>query len=89
MSKNAMRKFMTAATPAEKEELARLADTSKGQLFQLVNGHRNCGPALAKRIEKGADRLRTRNPELPPLLRTDLCDACGACEYAKTCLAAK
>lgn len=80
-----MKRFMDAATPEEKDRLAELAKTTKGQLYQLVGGHRNCGPDLAKRIELGADKLRAKNPALPPLSRLDLCAACRACEYAKAC----
>jgi hypothetical protein len=91
MQIHAMKRFMDAATPAEKESLAELAGTSKGQLYQLVGGaaeRRNrCGPDLAKRIELGAAKLRKKNPALPPLSRMDLCEACRACEFAKQCAA--
>ena len=90
----AFRVFMQAASPLEKDELALLANTTKGQLYQLVSGNRNCGPDLAKRIEQGADLLRDERaksrpdlPPLPPLARTDLCEACRECEYAKACAA--
>lgn len=76
---------MRAATAEEKDKLAELATTTKGQLYQLRGGHRNCSSDLAIRIEKAAEKLRAKNPELPPLLRTDLSTACASCEYAKAC----
>lgn len=82
---HAMKRFMDAASPEEKDRLAQLAQTTKGQLYQLVGGHRNCGPDLAARIERGAAQLRAENPALPPLSRMDLCAACRACEFARAC----
>lgn len=82
---NAMQRWMSAATPDEKDRLAALAKTSRGQLYQLAGGHRYCSAQSARLIELAAAKLRAKNPNLPPLLRTDLCAACAACEFAKQC----
>lgn len=76
---------MAALSPDDKATLADLAGTTKGQLYQLTGGHRNCSADLAIRLEHAAAKMRKKNPELPPLARTDLCAACRGCEYAKAC----
>lgn len=83
---NALRRWMTAASNDEKTQLAKMGKTSRGQLYQLAGGHRRCSAEAARALEVAATRLRAKNPKLPPLLRTDLCAACAACEFAKTCL---
>jgi hypothetical protein len=44
---------------------------------------------LARRVELSAEKLRAKNPDLPVLLRTDLCADCAKCEYAKAAEATK
>lgn len=78
-------RFLSAASAEEKAQIAREAATSVGQLYQLAGGHRNCGPKLARRIELAANKAREKNRKLPPLRRTDLCEACAGCEFAKRC----
>lgn len=80
-----MKSWWLRATKADKETLARLAKTSVGQLGQLAGNHRICGPAIARRIELGTVRI-AQTKDLPVVLRSDLCPACGACEYAPKCV---
>lgn len=80
-----MKAWMSAATTAEQEELAAAANTSRGMLYQLSSGERTAGPALARRIELASKGLRRENPKLPLIRRTELCPACGECEFAKKC----
>jgi hypothetical protein len=78
------KRWWTRATKTDKTRLARLAKTSVGQLGQLAGGHRVSGPALARRIELGTVAIALHR-ELPLVLRSDLCPACHACEYARRC----
>lgn len=62
-----------------KEQLAALAahcETSPAYLqYQIAAGRRNPSPELARLLE-----IHTQEE----LKRTDLCSACGRCEFAKT-----
>jgi hypothetical protein len=83
---NVFKKWMSAATLAERVRLARLAKTTVGSLSQVAGGYRtlgrpSTGPELARRIEIASVRLARDG--LPSLKREDLCQACGKCEYAK------
>lgn len=82
----ALKRWLTVATLAEKDLLAKYAKTSRNQLYQLAGGHRNCSAEAARRIEQAAARVQNANPKLPTLLRTDLSKACAACEFARACL---
>lgn len=73
----ALKAWMGEATRTQQETLARLAGTSRGHLYQLSNGLRKAGPALARRLEIAAKRMNTT------LDRRDICEACGRCEFAK------
>jgi hypothetical protein len=77
----ALKKWMTAATVEQQEQLAIYAKTSVGTLRQLTTGHRKASSALAIRLEKGAQRMLVY--DLPPLTRMDLNETCRGCEYAK------
>lgn len=78
-----LKEWMTLATAGEQAELAQIADTSRGQLYQLSSGERKAGPTLARRIEIASIAMRKKNKKLPILHRADLCAACGVCEFAK------
>jgi len=89
---NPFRKWWSAATPAQKRRLARLAKTTVGSLHQLAGSYRTKGvlhasPELARRIEIGAYKMARMpgQPAMPQLLRTELCPACGRCEFAQRC----
>lgn len=89
---NLVRRWMHAASPAERAKLARLAKTTAGQLKWLAGGYRSDGKAsvsaeLAIKLEHASVILNAANPELPVLLREQLARACGKCEFAKACRA--
>lgn len=65
--------WLQLATKEERMLLARKAKTSVGYLYQLAGGHRNCGPALAVRLDRFSRELREKNSLLPVLSRTVLC----------------
>lgn len=81
-----MKVWWLAASKKDKEALARIAQTSVAQLVQLAGGYREsgCSPVLARRIELATVRL-AKTKELPVVLRSDLCPACAACEFAPKC----
>lgn len=80
-----LKTWLAAAQPKEKEALAKGAQTTVGNLRQSAGGYRvySMKAGLARRVELSAEKLRKKNPELPVLLRTDLCADCAKCEYAK------
>jgi hypothetical protein len=80
-----MKQWMVTATSGEQTELAITAGTSRGHLYQLSSGERTAGPQLAQRIEAASKMLRKINKKLPILKRSQLCPACGGCEFAKKC----
>ena len=75
--------WLTVATPAQRARLAKLAGTSVNYLYQLASGHRSARANLARDLELASKRVTATDPSLPILLRTDLCDACSRCEFAK------
>lgn len=86
-----LKKFIDHATQPEIAELASRAGTSQHYLVHQLGGERRGASAkLAGNIEKGsrviAGRSRGRLPVIP---RTDLCEACAACPYAKACISNK
>lgn len=82
-----MRVWMRAATPDERSTMARRAGTSVGMLNQLAGGHRQASADMAGRIERvAAEMHRASKGRLPAVVRTDLCEACRACQYAAKCL---
>jgi hypothetical protein len=87
MSK-AMKNWWRDAHKKDKEKLAKLAKTTVAQLGQIAGGHRQTSPVSAKRIEI-ATSVIANTTALPIVLRSDLCKACGDCEYAKRCEGAK
>lgn len=91
---NQLRKWMRAATPQEREQLAALADTTMGTLHQISGAYRSGGKpsvraGLARRLELAAEQLRKTNRNLPVLVRTDLSPECAECEFAQKCLGQK
>ena len=79
-----MKHWWRDATKKDKEKLAKLAGHTVGQLGQLAGGHRQASPESARRIELGTVKI-AHDTTLPIVLRSDLCSACGKCEYAKRC----
>lgn len=79
--------WMSAATPDEQILLAQKAGTSRGMLFQLAGGHRQCSADLAGRIESASAAMaKASKGRLPKIVRTDICAACRVCQYAAKCL---
>lgn len=88
---NKLKNWMATATPKEKEALAKGAKTTVGNLRQSAGSYRahHMKAGLARRVEIAAEKLRSKNPNLPVLNRTDLCADCAKCEYAKAAGGAK
>ena len=87
---NAMRVWMTSATPKERKRLASLAKTTLGNLQQLAGAYRTEGRAnldsdLARRVEIATEKMQREG--LPVLARESLSPACSRCEFAKQCRA--
>lgn len=83
---NVFKRWLAAATPSERNALARHAKTTLGSINQVAGGYRtagkpNAGPELARRLELAATKIHREG--LPPLKREDLCAVCAKCEYAK------
>ncbi len=55
-------------------------------LYQYAGGHRKASAERAGEIEATAAQM---SPTLPGLYRTDLCEACRACQYAAKCLGSR
>jgi hypothetical protein len=87
-----LKAWMRLATPEEQAALAKAAGTSRTYLYHLANDKSSYGryasPGLARRLEEAAAPLAAANPRLPRLLRTDLAEACRACDFARQCLGA-
>lgn len=81
---------MSAATVDEQLLLASKIDTSRGHLYQLSGGHRQASASMAGKIEAAtAEMNKASKGRLPRVVRTDLCEACRACQYAAKCLGAR
>jgi hypothetical protein len=82
--------WMRIATPEEQRTLAEAAGTSRHYLYHLANDRsrygRSASADLAGRIEAASRVLCASNPKLPIIRRTDLCEACRSCEFARKCL---
>jgi RNase P subunit RPR2 len=75
--------WMVAATVAEQVQLAELAGTTRGYLYQLANGYRSADASLAGRIEEASKVMHRRSKgRLSKVYRTDLCPSCRTCPYA-------
>lgn len=81
-----MKLWLAVATPAEREQLARLANTSVGALYQISSGARAPRPGKAGALAAASAELHEANPQLPLLYRTDLAAECAACPFARKCL---
>lgn len=82
--------WMAAATADEQTMLAGKAGTSRGHLYQLAGGHRQASATMAGRIEGAtAEMHKASKGRLPRVYRTDLCEACRACQYAAKCLGSR
>lgn len=85
-----MRNWMAAATVDEQELLAQRIGTSRGMLYQMAGGHRNASAERAQAIERETRLMsRASKGRLPVVYRTDLCEACRSCDFARRCLGEK
>lgn len=87
---NALARWMKRATPVDRRNLARKANTSLGTLRQIAGGYRktNVTADLAARIDRGVQAVNHQSivrPRLPEVRRESLCPACASCEFAKQC----
>ena len=84
-----IKKWMAAATVAEQEEMAKLAGTSRGTLYQYVS-NRKTSSERAIAIEAATKEMNKRTKgKLPVLYRTDLSNACSQCHFARKCIGMK
>lgn len=79
---NKLKQWMKAASTAQQEQLAKMANTSRKVLYHTSSG-RNTSAAKAILIEKAAARVKGA-VALPQIKRTDLCATCRKCDYART-----
>jgi hypothetical protein len=56
-----LKRFLKAATLAEREKLARVCNDSVGYLYQLAGGHRYASPLLATHIEEASGELASQS----------------------------
>lgn len=85
---NALQKWLAAATPEEKQALAKHAGSSYGALRQAAGSYKTGGklsltPEFADRIIAAADYIHRRG--LPILHKGDLSPACRTCKFYKQC----
>ena len=84
---NIVKLWMRAATPAEQELMAEALKTSRGMLYQISGGHAPVSAERAVLMERQAKVMhRASKGRLPLIYRTDLNEACRACEFAHRCL---
>lgn len=74
--KNAVRKWLHRATPAQKKALAKAAKTSMGQLKHLGSGRRGASAEMAQKLAAASRTLHVRSLYLD---QRDICKACGVC----------
>ena len=89
MKHNLLHTWMGIATSAQQQALAdEVCGGSRAYLYQLANGRREPSPLAAARMETFTKKLnRESNGALPVVWRVDMVAACGACEFAKKCMA--
>lgn len=75
---NAMRQWLTQATPEQARALAKAAKTSVAHLRHIATGRRGVSAELAQRLAHAATA-----PKMPPLYQTELCAACARCPLVK------
>lgn len=84
---NMMKLWMRAAEREEQDLLAERVGSSRGYLEQLAGGHRSASAVLGAVIERETAKMhKASKGRLPKVYRTDLVEACHACEFAQKCL---
>ncbi len=88
-----LRVWLNAATTDEKKLLASRVGTSPAMLglYARQDRHgRECSAERAGQIEAvTAEMHRASKGRLPKVMRTDLCQACLTCAYARKCLGSR
>lgn len=83
------KQWMRAATPEEQALLAANIGTSREYLYQIAGGFKQCSATRGSAIERETGKMhRASKGRLPRIYRTDLVEACRACEFAQKCLGA-
>jgi len=86
---NIVKQWMRAATPDEQKVMAEALGTSRQMLYQISGEHATVSAERAVRMEHQATAMhKASKGRLPRIYRTDLCEACRACEFAQRCLGA-
>jgi DNA-binding transcriptional regulator YdaS (Cro superfamily) len=86
---NIFKLWMNAATPDEQKLLAAALGTSRGYLYQISGGFKQCSAQRGSAIERETAKMhRASLGRLPLVYRTDLVEACRTCEFAQKCLGA-
>lgn len=89
MKQSALKTWMAAATVAQQEEMAELANTTRGTLYQYVS-NRTPSAEKAALIEAATIVMHKRTKgKLPVVYRTDLSTACSQCQFARKCIGMK
>ncbi len=86
LKSNPLTEWLSKATIPQREQLIKLAGTTKGSLHQAAKAYRTGGalritPDLAMRLEKASLKIDVS----PHLRREDLSPACSKCDLAKNC----
>lgn len=86
---NPLKRWMAAASPAEQEQLAAAAGTSRAMLYQYSSPEStNRRPSAAKGALLAAASVplhEASDGRLPVLTRGDLVEACASCEHFRAC----
>lgn len=94
MHVNKLSEWLSNATTAQKNMLARLANTSIPSLRLASKGYRKEGridlsAEYAARIELASTTINKTEVSLPPIGRESLCESCSVCPYQLKCNAPK
>lgn len=74
--------WLSAASPAMKQKLATLAESSECMFRQWVAGRRGMSAEKAGLVANASTAVSREFPDAPkPLKRGDMCEACRNCEY--------
>lgn len=76
-----LKKWIAAATPAQRARLAYLAGTSSAYLSHIVSGFRIPKVDTAAAIEDASRYMVARGEPLPIVSRATLCTTCAKCPH--------
>ena len=79
-----LKDFRRKATKEEQRELALRTGSDQTYLFSHIGVHREPSIETAAKIEEATTEMnKNTDGRLPVVRRTQLCEACNACPYAK------